>query len=105
MQNMLACENRNRVYTYAIDNFIKLINENKIDYDKIKNYNLSNRLQTSIRLAKKTYKILENLQTDFGSISRNIILTAAIDYYYEYLCSDEYINHLVLKRDKILKGE
>ncbi|WP_443716832.1 hypothetical protein, partial [Ruminococcus sp.] len=58
--------------------------------------------QKSLYITKKSYRMLMFLKRELY-ISRGFVMQIAIEQYYNYLCSDEYLTLLINKRNEVLK--
>ena len=65
-------------------------------------YDIIPKKQKSLYITKKSYRMLMFLKRELY-ISRGFVMQIAIEQYYNYLCSDEYLTLLINKRNEVLK--
>ena len=83
---------------------IQIINDRAEIYAKKERekFDIIPKKQKSLYITKKSYRMLMFLKRELY-ISRGFVMQIAIEQYYNYLCSDEYLTLLINKRNEVLK--
>lgn len=112
---ILNSTNKSTAYNNAIEYLHKRFETNATETkalfdEKVPNFIPKSKKQNTVVISKKYWKALFEFQREFcsvniGSVSKGMIIDVALNLYYEYLCSDEYIDFLIENRNRLLSQE